>query len=372
MTDNALAAAPVGLELLPEPEPIRLLQADGTLLERADLPLDLSADDLRALHRHMVMTRRLDREALVLQRQGQLAVYASCLGQEGAQVGSAFALQPQDWVFPSYREHGVARVRGLDPVRLLHHSRGTWLADHDPYEHHFALQSIPIATHALHATGFAMGAKLDGKSIVTAAYFGDGATSEGDAHEAFNFASVYQASTVFFIQNNHWAISVPVSRQMHAPTIAHRAIGYGMPGVRVDGNDVLASYAVMRQAVARARRGDGPTLIEAVTYRMEGHSTSDDPTKYRTPGELEKWAEADPLARMEAFLRHAGLWDDDFFAQVEVEVQAIADRIRAEIYEAPHGNPLELFDHVYVRPTAELRRQREQMRAEIESRENTA
>jgi 2-oxoisovalerate dehydrogenase E1 component alpha subunit len=214
-----------------------------------------------------------------------------------------------------------------------------------------------------------MGAKLDGDPVIAIAYFGDGATSEGDAHEGMNFASVFQAPCVFFCQNNQWAISVPLSRQTHAPTIAHRGIAYGMPGVRVDGNDVLASYAVTASAVARARSGGGPTLIEALTYRMEGHSTSDDPTRYRPPSELERWAEADPIARMEGFLRIRDLWDDDFRQQVEDDARELTERVRTEIYEAPHGDPLELFEHVYVDGAPHFERQRAQLRQELEARE---
>ncbi len=334
-------------ELLPPAEPVRLLATDGTFEPSEDHPLGLDDDELRELHRMMVVTRRLDREAINLQRQGQLGVYASCLGQEAAQVGSAHALQQADWIFPSYRELGAAVVRGVDPAAVLHLFRGTWLSGHDPYEHHFAPLAIPIGTQVLHAAGFAMGAGFDDNPVVTLTYFGDGATSEGDTHEAMNFAGVFQAPCVFFLQNNQYAISVPLSKQTHAPTLAHKAVGYGMPGYRVDGNDVLATHAVTRRAVRDARRGGGPALVEAVTYRMEAHTTSDDPSRYRSEEERERMAERDPVERMARFLRRRGLHDDERQGRLDEEADDRAAAMREEIYEAPAGDPGELFEHVY-------------------------
>jgi 2-oxoisovalerate dehydrogenase E1 component alpha subunit len=353
--------------LLPPHPPVQLLDDEGNLHEVEGYPLDLKDDDFRNLYRFMVLARRVDKQAINLQRQGQLGVYASLLGQEAAQVGGAYALAEQDWVFPSYREMGAALVRGVDPGKILHLFRGTWLSDHDPMETQFGLLSIPIGTQALHAAGFAMGAKFDGKDTVVMSYFGDGATSEGDPHEAMNFAAVYDAPCVFFVQNNQYAISVPLSQQTKAPTIAHKAVGYGMPGFRADGNDVLATYAVTRMAVDRARRGDGPSLIEALTYRMEAHTTADDPTRYRTPEELEEWKRRDPIARFETFLEKEGLLDDDFRGQIEEEAKGYAARMREEIYDAPHGDPLELFEHVYVDPPASYEEQRALLRRELEA-----
>lgn len=353
--------------LLPNLEPVQLLDREGRFHEHDSYPLDLKDEDLCELHRLMVIARRVDREAISLQRQGQLGVYASCLGQEAAQVGSAYALSEQDWIFPSYRELAGAITRGLDPVAGLQLYRGTWLSGHDPHQFNFALMTIPISTQCLHATGFAMGAMLDSNPIVALVYFGDGATSEGDCHEAMNFAGAFQAPCLFFCQNNQYAISVPLSKQTHAPSIAHKGVGYGMPGVRVDGNDVLASYAVTKWAAERARNGHGPALIEALTYRMEAHTTSDDPTRYRSQEELDYWAGFDPLARMEQLLKNRGLWDGEVAREVDEEAERAAARVRDELYDAPHGDPLELFDHVYVGPRAALRRQREQLRAELES-----
>ncbi|MGH2825649.1 MAG: pyruvate dehydrogenase (acetyl-transferring) E1 component subunit alpha [Actinomycetota bacterium] len=367
MTKEVAAAASIPTEL-PSIEPLQLLDPAGKLTALDELPIDLGEKDLLDLYRLMVITRRVDRESINLQRQGQLGVYASCLGQEAAQVGSAYALGEDDWVFPTYREHGVAIVRGVDPAQLLHVWRGTWHGMHDVYETRFALQAIPIATQALHAVGYAMGARLDKKPIVTIAYFGEGATSEGDLHEAMNFSSVYDAPTVFFCQNNGYAISLPFARQARGPTLAHRAIGYDMPGIRVDGNDVLASYAATMKAVERARSGQGPTFIEAITYRLEGHSTSDDPMRYRAKEDLEEWAERDPLTRLELYLKETGIWDDGFAEQIEEDARERTTRLRDSIYDAGHPNPLELFDHVYINEPPQFERQRAQMRAEIEAR----
>jgi len=356
--------------LLPPAEPVHLLDPDGTLHEDPEHPVGLDDDALLEMHRTMIITRRVDREAINLQRQGQLGVYASCLGQEAAQVASAWALKDEDWIFPSYRELGAAIVRDVDPADLLHLFRGTWLSDHDPYEHRFGLLSIPIGTQALHATGFAMGARFDANPIVTVVYFGDGGTSEGDPHEAMTFAGVMRAPVVFFVQNNQYAISVPLSKQTAAPTLAHKAIGYGLPGYRCDGNDPLATYAVTRRAVERARAGHGPALIEALTYRMEAHTTSDDPSRYRGDEELEAAALTDPIARLRNHLRGRDLLDDAMEQRFEEEAADRAQAVRDAIYDAPHGDPLELFDHVYVAPRADMAAQREELRAELARRED--
>ncbi len=353
--------------LLPPAEPVRLLEPDGTLHEHPDFPLAVEPEQLRDLYRRMVITRRVDREAINLQRQGQLALHASCLGQEGAQIGSALALADEDWVFPSYRELGVAMVRGVDPAGLLHVWRGTWLSGHDPYETNFALMSIPIGTQALHAAGFAMGARFDDNPIVTIAYVGDGATSEGDLHEGCNFAAVFEAPAIFFVQNNQYAISVPLEQQTHAPTLAHKAVGYGMPGYRCDGNDVLATLAVTRRAVERARDGGGPALIEALTYRMEAHTTSDDPSRYRTQEELEEAARTDPIARMRNLLQRRELLDDDLEERIEQEARDASAALRADVYEAPHGDPMELFEHVYADPRGHLEDHTALLRAELDA-----
>ena len=351
--------------LLPPAAPVQLLDPDGTYHADPDHPVDLDDAQLRELYRMMVVTRKVDREAINLQRQGQLGVYASCMGQEAAQIGSASALAADDWIFPSYRELGAALVREVDAAGFLHLYRGTWLSGHDPYAHNVGLMSIPIGTQALHAAGFAMGATFDDNPIVTMTYFGDGGTSEGDTHEAMTFAGVFRAPLIFFVQNNRYAISVPLERQTAAPSLAHKAIGYGIPGFRVDGNDVLATYAVTRRAVERARQGHGPAFIEAMTYRMEAHTTSDDPTRYRTQEELDAAATTDPIARMRNYLAGRDLYDQDFEDAIDEQARATAAAVRAGIYDADHGDPRELFEHVYVDPTGHFDRQRAQLEAEL-------
>ena len=263
----------------------------------------------------------------------------------------------------------MAIVRGVDPRELLHMFRGTWHGAHDPYAHGFAMSTIPIATQALHATGFAMGAKLDENPIVTVACFGDGAMSEGDLHEAMNFASVFAAPVVFFLQNNQWAISVPASAQSNAPTLAHRAVGYGMPGLRVDGNDVLATLAVMRTAVEHARSGAGPILVEAITYRRESHTTSDDHSRYRSADEVAAAAADDPIDRMERHLDQRGLLDDATWTAIEDAATAMAAAVREGLYDAPHGDPQELFSHVQIVQPPIFAAQSAQLARELAARE---
>jgi 2-oxoisovalerate dehydrogenase E1 component alpha subunit len=338
-------------------EQVRLLAEDGALLEHDTYKVDLSKDGLRDLYRQLVVVRRIDVEGNNLQRQGQLGIWAPCLGQEAAQVGSAKALGPEDWVFPSYREHGVIYVRaGMEVLRVLALFRGASLSGWDPQEHHLGLYSIPIGTHALHAVGYAIGAKWDGAELTVAAYFGDGATSEGDTNEAFNFAAVNAAPVVFFCQNNQWAISVPLSKQMAAP-VYKRAFGFGFPGVQVDGNDVLAVYAVTKAAADRARDGGGPTLIEAITYRLGAHTTTDDPTRYRTVDELDSWKAREPIGRYRAFLEKAGLFSEELERDVQAEADRVAAEVRAAVEHLPDPPLSDLVDHVYADPPATLRSQ---------------
>ncbi|MGH2725854.1 MAG: pyruvate dehydrogenase (acetyl-transferring) E1 component subunit alpha, partial [Actinomycetota bacterium] len=310
-------------------ETIKLLNPDGTLVADAEYEPDLKKDDLLEIYRLMVLARRADQEGTNLQRQGELGVYTPLLGQEAAQIGTGYALDDTDWIFPSYREMALAMMRKIDPVDILHLFRGTWHGGMwDPKEHRFALYSVAIATQALHAAGFGIAAKLDGTKVVALGCFGDGATSEGDFHEAMNFAGVWKAPCVFLCQNNQYAISVPLSKQTAAPTIAVKALGYGFPGVRVDGNDVLACYAVAKEAVRRAREGEGPTLIEAVTFRRGPHSTADDPTRYRTDEELKHWEALDPIARITRYLELEGVITDEFKQKVDDEAKELATHIR--------------------------------------------
>jgi pyruvate dehydrogenase E1 component alpha subunit len=280
-------------------ELVQLLTPEGERVEHPDYSLDLSDEDYRALYRDLVLVRRIDVEATALQRQGELGIWASLLGQEAAQVGSGRALLPQDFAFPTYREHGVAWCRDVDPLHLLGLFRGASLGGWDPNEHNFNLYTIVIGSQTLHATGYAMGMQRDGADAATIAYFGDGASSQGDVNEAFVWGAVFNAPIVFFCQNNQWAISEPLEKQSRIP-LYKRALGFGFPGVRVDGNDVLATLAVTRAALDNAREGNGPTLVEAFTYRMGAHTTSDDPTRYRLSSELEAWKLKDPIERMRA------------------------------------------------------------------------
>jgi pyruvate dehydrogenase E1 component alpha subunit len=315
---------------------------------------DVDEDALRALYRDLVLVRRFDAEAVALQRQGELGLWASLLGQEGAQVGAGRAMQPHDMAFPTYREHGVAWCRGVDPLDVLGLFRGVTLGGWDPHRHGLHLYTIVIGSQTLHATGYAMGVQRDGavgtgdpaRDTAVLAFFGDGATSQGDVNEAFIWAGVTNAPVVFFCQNNQYAISEPVQRQARAP-LYQRARGFGFPGVRVDGNDVLATYAVTRAALDGARRGDGPTLIEAYTYRMGAHTTSDDPSRYRSPGEVEAWQARDPILRMRRLLEREGLADPDFFADVDAEAGALAMELREKVLAMPDPEPQSLFDHVY-------------------------
>ncbi|MCA1830841.1 MAG: pyruvate dehydrogenase (acetyl-transferring) E1 component subunit alpha [Actinobacteria bacterium] len=344
-------------------EKVQILNPDGTLVRDHGFDLDLKEEDLREMYRLMVLTRKVDQESTNLQRQGELGVYTPSLGQEGAQIGAAYALDQQDWIFPSYRELGFAMLRGIRPSHILHLFRGTWHGGlYDYRERRFAPYSVPIATQCLHAVGFAAGAKKDGQKLVVVACCGDGATSEGDFHEACNYAGVWRSPVVFFVQNNQYAISVPLSKQTAAPTIAVKALGYGFPGVRVDGNDVLASYAVAKEAVARARRGDGPTLIEAVTYRRGPHSTADDPSRYRTKEELAEWEALDPITRFEKYLTNEGKLTDEFKQRCEDEAKVAATTLRQEIVGAGPLDPTLLFEHVYEKRSPVLERELDQFK----------
>jgi 2-oxoisovalerate dehydrogenase E1 component alpha subunit len=330
-----------------KPELVQLLTPEGERVEHSEYSIDLTPEELRGLYRDMVFTRRFDGEAVTLQRQGELGLWASLLGQEAAQIGSGRATRPDDYVFPTYREHGVAWTRGVDPLNLLGMFRGVNNGGWDPNLNNFHLYTIVIGSQALHATGYAMGVAKDGADSAVIAYFGDGASSQGDVAEAFTFAAVYNAPVVFFCQNNQWAISEPTERQTRVP-IYQRAAGFGFPGVRVDGNDVLAVLAVTRAALEHARSGEGPMLVEAFTYRMGAHTTSDDATRYRLDEETEEWAAKDPIARLKAYLAKEGLADEAFFAEVEAESDALAKRVREGVRAMPDPEPMAIFDNIYA------------------------
>jgi 2-oxoisovalerate dehydrogenase E1 component alpha subunit len=342
------------------PELVQLLTPEGERVDHPHYRIDLSAEEYRGLYRDLVLVRRIDTEAMALQRQGELGLWASLLGQEAAQVGAGRALTAGDFAFPTYREHGVAYCKGVDPVTLLGLFRGVNQGGWNPNDHGFQLYTIVIGSQTLHATGYAMGLQRDGADGAAMAFFGDGASSQGDVNEAFVWASVFQAPVVFFCQNNQWAISEPLERQSRIP-LYQRARGFGFPGVRVDGNDVLAVLAVARDALERAREGSGPTLIEAFTYRMGPHTTSDDPTRYRLAAELETWKLKDPIERMKAYLSRGGMADSVFFEQVERAADELAAHMRAGCLSLPDPDPLSLFDNVYAGGSSLLDEEREQL-----------
>ncbi len=329
---------------------------------------DVDADAMRGLYRDMVLVRRFDTEAVALQRQGELGLWASLLGQEAAQIGSGRAMLAPDQAFPTYREHGVAWCRGVDPVDLLGLFRGVTMGGWDATAHGIHLFTIVIGAQTLHATGYAMGIQRDGavgtgdpdRDAAALAFFGDGATSQGDVNEAFIWASVTNAPVVFFCQNNQWAISEPLERQTRIP-LYRRAHGFGFPGIRVDGNDVLACLAVTRAALARAREGSGPMLVEAFTYRMGAHTTSDDPTRYRVAAELEQWRLKDPIERVRAWLVRGGHVDTSFFETLDAEADDLAHRVRDGCRALPEPDPASVFEHVYAGLDPDLRAQRDEV-----------
>jgi 2-oxoisovalerate dehydrogenase E1 component alpha subunit len=359
------------------PDLVQLLTPEG---QRVDHPeysryvAGLTSEDLRALYRDLVLVRRVDAEATALQRQGELGIWASLLGQEAAQVGSGRAMSAQDYAFPTYREHGVAWCRGVDPLNLLGLFRGVNHGGWDPDEKNFHLYTIVIGAQTLHATGYAMGLQRDhavgsgdpDRDAAVIAYFGDGATSQGDVNEAFVFAAVQNAPVVFFCQNNQWAISEPSDRQTRVP-LYRRAAGFGFPGVRVDGNDVLAVYAVTKAALESARQGGGPTFVEAFTYRMGAHTTSDDPTRYRASAEVEIWKSRDPVDRLRAHLVADSLADEDFFVALGAESDRLAARVRDGCLALPDPDPMAMFDHVYAHDHPQLAQEREEFATYLDS-----
>ncbi|MCQ1947978.1 pyruvate dehydrogenase (acetyl-transferring) E1 component subunit alpha [Arthrobacter sp. zg-Y1116] len=320
---------------------------------------DIDGARLQELYIDMAVIRRIDTEATALQRQGELGLWPPLLGQEAAQIGSVRSLRSSDFVFPSYRENGVAFCRGVEVGDLMRVWRGNAGAGWDPYQVNMAPTQVIIGAQALHAAGYAMGITRDGTDDAVISYFGDGATSQGDVHEAMVFAASFNSPVVFFCSNNQWAISEPVTLQAQVP-IANRAPGLGIPSIRVDGNDVLAVMAATREALDRARSGNGPTFIEAVTYRMGPHTTADDPTRYRDQAELERWRRKDPLSRLQALLASMGLFTDGFAAEASRRADDVAAELRAACLGMPDPVPADVFAHVYSEPNSWLDRQQEQ------------
>ncbi|WP_236571917.1 thiamine pyrophosphate-dependent dehydrogenase E1 component subunit alpha [Janibacter melonis] len=344
------------------PEMVQFVDANGTRLgitpsnePYASIVEEMTSEDARMIYRDLVLVRRIDAEGHALQRQGELGLWPSLLGQEAAQVGAGRALRDQDYAFPGYREHGVAWCRGVPPENLLGMFRGVNNGGWDSNANNFHLYTIVIGNQMLHAAGYAMGVKADGavgtgdpaRDTAVMAFTGDGGTAQGDYNEALVFASVTSAPLVFFIQNNQWAISEPNDKQFTIPPY-QRSRGFGITGVLVDGNDPLATYAVCRKALDDARSGQGPTLIEAYTYRMGAHTTSDDPTKYRSSAEVEIWRDKDPIKRMRGFMEEHGHGDDEFFAAVDAEADEVAARIRHACQTMPDPELPTMFDDIYV------------------------
>src|SRR5689334_5045159 len=358
-------------------EYVQLLTPEGDRVAHPHFAFDGGADEaatVRGFYRDMVLTRRIDTESTALQRHGELGIWAQLLGQEAAQIGSGRALRTQDYVFPTYREHGVAFCRGLDPLRLLGLFRGVDQGSWDPHVNNFGNYTIVIGAQTLHATGYAMGMQRDGavgtgdpdRDAAVVAYFGDGASSQGDVNESFIFAASYNAPVVFFCQNNQWAISEPIERQSRIP-LYRRASGFGFPGIRVDGNDVLATYAVTKAALQRAREGSGPTLVEAYTYRMGAHTTTDDPTRYRLNDELEHWKLKDPIERLKVYLRRNGLVDQEFFDDLDAEAKELGHHLREGCKALPDPKPMDQFGYVFSEMTDEIREQRDEFATYLES-----
>ncbi|MEU2867869.1 pyruvate dehydrogenase (acetyl-transferring) E1 component subunit alpha [Streptomyces olivoreticuli] len=343
--------------LLPDAEPYRLLGTDAAA--------GLDPALLKRLYGQLVRGRRYNGQATALTRQGRLAVYPSSTGQEACQVAAGVVLEERDWLFPSYRDTLATVVRGLDPVQALTLLRGDWHTGYDPHEHRIAPLCTPLATQLPHAVGLAHAARLKGDDVVALAMVGDGGTSEGDFHEALNFAAVWKAPVVFFVQNNGFAISVPLAKQTAAPSFAHKAVGYGMPGRLVDGNDAAAVHQVLSEAVRRARGGAGPTLVEALTYRIDAHTNADDATRYRTDSEVEAWRAHDPIDLLERELTGRKLIDEaGMRAEREVAERLAAD-LRERMNQDPVLDPMDLFTHVYAEQTAQLREQADRLRAEL-------
>ncbi|ALG83332.1 pyruvate dehydrogenase (acetyl-transferring) E1 component subunit alpha [Gordonia phthalatica] len=327
---------------------------------------DVDMADIRKLYEDMVVVRRLDAEATALQRQGQLGLWAPLLGQEAAQIGSARALEADDFAFPSYREHAVAYCRGVQLKELMPFWRGTSLSGWDPNKYNMATPAIIIGAQTLHAAGYGMGVNFDGANSAVITYFGDGATSQGDVAEAMGFAASFAAPVVFFCQNNQWAISEPVTLQTKAQ-ISHRGHGYGMPTVRVDGNDVLAVLAVTRAALELAREGGGPTFIEAVTYRRGPHTTSDDPTRYRTAEDEAEWIRRDPIERIRLLLESAGALSEGDVKAIGDHADAAAAELRRGCLELEDPPAMSIFDDAYAEPHSLIDAERREYAAYLDT-----
>lgn len=330
-------------------ELIQLVTPEGERVVDAQYESTLSGEAIFGMYRDMVIIRRLDQESTSLQRQGQLALWAPVQGQEAAQIGAGRALAPGDFTFPTYREHGIAWCRGVPPEDMLRLFRATSNGGWDPQKYRHSVPTIVLGNQVLNAVGYAMGIQRDGAEEAAMTFFGDGASSQGDVLEAFVWAASFNTPVVFFCQNNQWGISTPMSIQSKIP-LYHRAHGFGFPGIRVDGNDVLAVYEVTKRALEQARVGGGPTLIEAYTYRLGAHTTSDDPTRYRIDAEVEVWKHRDPIERVKSLLVREYRVKAAKFDEVAAEAETMALKLRDDVLAMDRPDPITMFDHAYAAP----------------------
>jgi 2-oxoisovalerate dehydrogenase E1 component alpha subunit len=379
-TDIAEAARSFGITpedyMLPARHLIRIVDQDGKVLSAEeqgaepghDYPIPADEDLLQA-YRRLVAGRRINDQNSALVRQGRMAVYPSSHGQEACQVAAAACLAEGDWLFPTYRDTVAVISRGVDPVQAMTIFRGDWHGGFDPQQHKVGIQSTPLTTQLLHAVGVAHAARLRGDDTVVVALCGDGATSEGDFHEALNFAAVFHLPVIFFVQNNQYAISVPLARQTVAPSLAHKAVGYGMAGERVDGNDLVALLAVLERGVRLVRDGAGPLLVEAHTYRIQAHTNADDATRYREDAEVQEWLARDPVKRMRTYLTDRGLLTDELQSRYEQEAEQVASALREGMNRETTPDPQDLFAHVYSVPTPQLAEQSAMLAEELSREE---
>lgn len=364
MTD--IRARPDFREFLPASEPVSYLDQSGSRLDSPGVRYPAAGSDrLLEMYRSMVLGRRFDQQATALTKQGRLAVYPSSRGQEACQVAAALCLPESGWLFPTYRDSVALMTRGVAAADILAMLAGDWHCGYDPVATRCAPQSTPLATQLLHATGLAYGEQLRGRDTVALAMCGDGATSEGDFHEALNFAAVFGAPVIFLVQNNGYAISVPLARQSVAPSLAHKGVGYGMGSEHVDGNDPVAMISVLDAAVRHVQAGRGPVVIEAYTYRIDAHTNADDATRYREDSEVATWLTRDPVARLETWLRSVGALDDETAAALSAEAERQAAALREAMNTDRSCDPMDLFSYVFAEPTPQLREQRDQVRAEL-------
>jgi len=334
---------------------LQILDEQGNCDEKLRPPL--SDERIRNLYEWMVLARAFDEKAFKLQREGRLGTYASIHGQEAAQVGSASALEPSDWMFPSFREPGASMVRGLPPRMILQYWSGDERGSMIPEGQNDFPVTIPVSTQIPIGAGAAWGAKIKGDKIAVLVYLGDGATSKGDFHEGLNMAGVFSLPVVFVCQNNHWAISVPLRQQTAAETLAQKAIAYGFSGIQVDGNDVFAVYKATDDALKRARAGKGPTFIEAVTYRIGDHTTADDASRYRTPEEVQQWKKKDPIDRLKRYLEKKGLWNESYGERIAAQAREQVEAAVRELEATPPPDPRDIFRYTFRDMPGELSEQ---------------